>query len=213
MKILEGQYGIPKIEILDPVDLLVSTILSQNTSDLNSGRAFSLLKRAYPDYLLLLGASEEEIADLIRPGGLGEMKAKRIKGILTRLMMDEGKITLDFLRDMPLEEARKYLQSIPGVGPKTASVVLLFGFGKATMPVDTHVYRVSRRIGLVPEKASVEEAQRILEKVTPPEKYFSLHMNLISHGRRVCKARSPLCVACALRGICDYYRARSGQKG
>jgi endonuclease-3 len=106
---------------------------------------------------------------------------------------------------MNREEAEDYLLSLPGVGPKTAAVVMLFAFGIPVMPVDTHVYRVSRRLGLVPEGASIKETQRILEGIVPQGKYLSLHLNLIRHGRRICKARSPRHEECALRTLCDYY--------
>jgi endonuclease-3 len=205
IKILEDLYGEPKAEKINPVGLLVITILSQNTSDANSLRAYGNLKRAYPDFEAMMKAPAEELADKIHVGGLSEKKARRIKDALARIKEDFGTIVLEPLREMGLDEAKRYLLSIKGVGPKTASVVLLFAFEKPTMPVDTHVYRVSRRLGLVPEKASVEEAQRILEAVTPTEKYFPFHVNLIRHGRRVCRARKPSHQECGLRGFCDYY--------
>jgi len=205
IKALESLYGEPKAENIDPMDLLVITILSQNTSDINSLRAYGCLKRAYPDLEAVMKAPAEELADTIHVGGLAEMKARRIKDALTRVGEDFGTITLQPLGEMGMDEAKRYLLSIKGVGPKTASVVLLFAFGKPTMPVDTHVYRVSRRLGLVPKKASVEEAQRVLEGTTPQDKYFSFHVNLIRHGRKVCRARKPLHDECALRNFCDCY--------
>lgn len=208
MGILESVYGVPESRGVDPVDLLVMTILSQNTSDINSSRAFERLKSRFSSYAEILDASREEIADAIRPGGLADIKAARIKGALERLRDDFGSVDLSPLQKMSAEEARSYLISIPGIGPKTASVLLLFGFGMPAMPVDTHVYRVSRRIGLVPENASIEEAQRILEEITPREKYLSLHINLIRHGRLVCKARNPLCERCEVRGLCRYMQTR-----
>ncbi len=205
IRLLEDLYGTPKASAIDPVDLLVETILSQNTSDVNSIRAFGRLKSAYPDYEALLSAPEPEISEHIRIGGLPDIKARRIKEALTRIRKDAGSIDLCFLRERDKDEAREYLLSIPGIGPKTAAVVLLFAFGIPVMPVDTHVYRVSRRLGLVPEDASVEKAQRILEDITPQDKYLSLHLNLIQHGRLVCKARDPKHDQCSLRHICDYY--------
>lgn len=210
MDILESVYGVPEARSVDPVDLLVMTILSQNTSDINSGRAFDRLKSRFGSYTEILNASEEEIADAIRPGGLADMKAARIRGALERLRRDFGSLDLSPLEKMSAEDARGYLTSIPGIGPKTASVIMLFGFGMPAMPVDTHVYRVSRRIGLVPENASIEEAQRILEEITPREKYLSLHINLIRHGRLVCRARNPLCERCELRGLCRYMQMQRG---
>ncbi len=205
IRILEDLYGVPEAEGTDPVDLLVMTILSQNTSDTNSHRAFAKLKSGFRDYEELLGASEKEIAEKIRGGGLAEIKAQRIKAALRKIEKDDGSISLRFLEDLEKEKAAAYLMSLPGVGPKTASVVLLFAFGMPFMPVDTHVHRVSSRLGLVPEDAGVERAQAILEEITPPEKYLSLHLNLIRHGRRICRARNPKHEECALRSLCCYY--------
>lgn len=205
IQILEELYGIPKAEQIDPVDLLVATILSQNTTDKNSLKAFGNLKSSYRDYESLLSAPEAQIEEKIRVGGLAEMKANRIKQALEKIKADAGSVDLGFIRNMDLEEARAYLISLPGVGPKTAAVVLLFAFQKTTLPVDTHVFRVSKRIGLVPEDANIKEAQAVLEKITPPDKYMSLHLNLIRHGRLICKARNPVHPDCALRDICDYY--------
>jgi endonuclease-3 len=203
--ILENLYGEPSAEEIDPVDLLILTILSQNTSDVNSLRAFRLLKSVYPEKEDLLKASEEEIADKIRLGGLAEIKAHRIKEAMMRINQDAGALDLGFLANLDKEEATNYLLSLPGVGPKTASVVLLFAFRMPTMPVDTHVYRVSRRLGLAPEEANLQKTQQILERITPPEKYLSLHLNLIRHGRDTCKARAPKHDNCGLRHLCDCY--------
>lgn len=212
IRALEESYGVPEAPETDPVDLLVMTILSQNTSDKNSLRAFGRLRSFYGNQEELFSAPEEEIADKIREGGLAEIKACRIKAALKKIKQDTGAISLDFLADRDTESARGYLLSLPGVGPKTASVVLLFAFGRPTMPVDTHVYRVSRRLGLVPEEASVEKAQRILEEITPPEKYLSLHLNLIQHGRTICRARGPRHEECALHGLCDFYQRGTSLK-
>ena len=203
--ILENEYGVPQPDERDPVDLLVMTILSQNTSDTNSLRAFALLKSAFCDYEKVLAASDDAVADAIRPGGLAEIKARRIKEALVRIKLDAGAITLSFLADMGKEEAMAFLISLPGVGPKTASVVLLFAFSMPFLPVDTHVYRVSRRLGLLAEDVRPEKAQPILERLVPVEKYLSLHLNLITHGRLVCRARGPRHEECALRNCCGYY--------
>jgi len=208
--LLEELYGIPQPDGIDPVDLLVMTILSQNTSDTNSLRAFTLLKSAFGDYEVLLAASDDAVADRIRPGGLAEIKARRIKEALVKIKQDAGTISLSFLADMNKEEAMAYLLSLPGVGPKTASVVLLFAFGMPFLPVDTHVYRISRRLGLVAEDVRPEKAQPILERLVPAEKYLSLHLNLIKHGRLICRARGAKHEECALRNCCDYYL--QGQK-
>jgi endonuclease-3 len=203
-QILEDLYGIPQAGQIDPIDLLVQTMLSQNTTDTNSFRAFRNLKTVYPGYEELLAASEEDIARLIKVGGLADMKARRIKEAILKIKSDAGAIDLSFLADLDVAEAKEYLIALPGVGPKTAAVVLLFAFSFPIMPVDTHVYRVSRRLGLVPEKASIKETQRILEGITPQCKYLSLHINLITHGRRICRARNPLHEICALRHLCDF---------
>jgi endonuclease-3 len=213
--LLEGAYGLPKSRGLGPVDLLVQTILSQNTTSANTHRAFENLKRKYPDYQALLDAPEAEVARAIRCGGLANIKTKRIKEALEKIKEREeraGSIDLDFLKGADPEEARDYLMTLPGVGPKTAAVVLLFAFNMPLLPVDTHVNRLSRRLGFVPEEASLEEAEMILEKITPRSKYCSFHVNLIRHGRAVCSARSPSCGSCILRELCPY-PGRAGQKG
>ena len=206
--ILENEYGIPRPDEEDPVDLLVKTILSQNTSDANSLPAFAQLKSAFPDYELLLRAPDNAIAHSIRRGGLAEIKARRIKAALNKIKEDNGLISLAHLSRMKKEQAMEYLLQLPGVGPKTASIVLLFAFGMPFMPVDTHVFRLSRRLGLVEEKANAEKAQKKLEEMVPPEKYSSFHLNLIRHGRQVCHARGPRHEKCCLQGCCDYVRGK-----
>jgi endonuclease III len=205
IRVLEELYGVPKVDPMNPVDLLVMTILSQNTSDTNSLRAFGHLKSSYAGYEEILVAKVEDIADKIRTGGLADIKARRIKETLSKICRDAGAITLSFLADLDKNKAREYLLTLPGVGPKTAAVVLLFAFGFPFMPVDTHVYRVSRRLGIIAEDANIEMAQSILEENVPPEKYLSLHLNLLNHGRRICKARGPKHEVCALRDYCDCY--------
>ena len=207
---LEELYGVPTAPEADPLALLVMTILSQNTTDVNSLKAYRSLKSAYPDYEDILSSSQEDLARLIRIGGLGEIKAKRMIEALHRIKQDSGSLDLSFLGGLSKEAAMDYLLSLPGVGRKTASVVLLFGFGFPFMPVDTHVRRVSQRLGLVAKGASFEKTQEILERAVPSEKYPSLHLNLISHGRRICHARKPLCESCRLRTICDYYLGAQG---
>jgi endonuclease-3 len=202
--ILEKEYGVPHPDEIDPVDLLIMTILSQNTSDTNSLRAFAILKKAFCGHEKILAASDEAVADSIRVGGLAEIKARRIKEALSRIKRDAGTISLSFLANMEKDEAMTYLRSLPGVGPKTASVVLLFAFSMPFLPVDTHVYRVSRRLGLLGEDVRLEKAQPILERIVPVEKYLSLHLNLIRHGRRICRARGPKHDECALQMWCDY---------
>jgi len=208
--LLEEQYGIPLPDERDPVDLLVMTILSQNTSDTNSLRAFALLKSRFCSYEEILSSPEEAVADSIRKGGLADMKTRRIKETLARIKQDAGSISLGFLAGMKNEDAMAYLLSLPGVGPKTASVVLLFAFAMPFLPVDTHVYRLSRRLGLVEEGVRPEKAQAILERIVPADKYLSLHLNLIRHGRLVCRARAPRHEQCGLKSCCDNFL--QGQK-
>ncbi|MDH3365418.1 MAG: endonuclease III [Thermoplasmata archaeon] len=190
----------------DPVDTLVETILSQNTTDINSGRAFSALKRRYPDWEEMLDEPPETLAEIIRSGGLAEIKAKRIIGALRLLKAERGEITLDFLADMTPKEAETWLASIDGVGPKTAAIVLLFSFGMPAFPVDTHIFRVSKRLGLIGGRASRESAQSELGRLIPPKEYYSMHLNLIEHGRRTCRPRNPRCNECFISGLCAFHR-------
>ena len=206
--LLEKEYGIPRPDEEEPVDLLVKTILSQNTSDANSLPAFARLKRVFSDYESLLRAPDEAVAESIRRGGLAEIKAKRIKAALKKIKEEQGEISLAALADMKKEQAMDYLLRLPGVGPKTASIVLLFSFGMPFLPVDTHVFRLSQRLGLVEEKANPEKAQKMLERIVPPDKYVSFHLNLICHGRQVCHARGPSHDKCCLQGCCDYVRGK-----
>ena len=205
IRILKEEYGTPEMDEIDPLDLLIRTILSQNTSDTNSLRAFANLKRQYGDYESLLSARAEEVAESIREGGLAEIKARRIQEVLLRINRDRGAMDIRFLGEMDKDAAMSYLLALPGVGPKTASIVLLFAFGMPFMPVDTHVYRVSRRLGLVPENLSPEKAQKALEGIVPPESYHSFHLNLIRHGRLICRARRPRHEECALRECCQCF--------
>ncbi len=189
----------------DPLDTLVATILSQNTSDVNSHRAFERLKERYPDWETLLDADPSEIASVIRSGGLADIKARRIVGALNRVMEEAGGPELSFLSEMPTKEAAEWLSSIDGIGPKTVAIVLLFSFGKPVFPVDTHVHRVSGRLGLLSPRATREKAQKELEALVPEKEYYSMHLNLIEHGRRRCKALTPLCDVCELSRLCAHH--------
>lgn len=146
------------------------------------------------------------LVDAIRPAGLAPTKAPRIQQALRRIGEERGRISLDFLADMPLEEARAWLRAIPGVGPKTAAIVLLFALGRPVFPVDTHIYRVAKRLGLIPPKTSREQAHEILGAVVPPEIYYPFHINLILHGRAVCHAHEPEHARCILQDECKFYR-------
>lgn len=190
---------------LDPLSELVFTILSQNTSDVNRNRAWKRLKAGFPTWEEVLTADVEGIADAIRPGGLAEIKAPRIKEALWTIERERGALNLDFLKDMGVDEARDWLTSLKGVGPKTAAIVLLFSLGMPAFPVDTHVHRVSQRLGLIGPRASRGKAHVILEELLPPEIYYTFHLNMIAHGRQVCKAQKPRCEICILSKHCDYF--------
>jgi endonuclease-3 len=199
------EYGDPPWHPRDPVATFVGTILSQNTNDVNRDRAFERLRERFPTWEAVRDAPLEELVETVRPAGLAPTKAPRIQEALRRITAERGEISLDFLADLPLEEAREWLLGIPGVGPKTAAIVLLFALGRPAFPVDTHIHRVARRLGLIPEKATRERAHELLEQLVPPEIYYPFHLNLIAHGRAVCHARNPECARCVLQDHCAYY--------
>jgi endonuclease III len=186
----------------DPLDELVLTVLSQHTSDLNADRAFAALRAAYRSWEEVVSARSTDVADVIRSGGLANTKAPRIQAILREVAEREGGYSLDRLRAMPDAEARGYLTSLPGIGPKTAAVVLSFALGRDAMPVDTHVHRVTRRLGIVPDKASAERADRLLHDLVPEGLRTPLHVAFIRLGREICKAPIPRCAACPLKDLC-----------
>jgi len=199
-------YGEPPRPILDPVSELVSTILSQSTNDVLRDRAFDALRVRYPTWEEVRDAPSSEIVKAIRVAGLAQQKGPRIKQALQYITRERGELTLGFLREMPIDEAKQWLTSIEGVGPKTAAIVLLFSLNRPAFPVDTHVHRLSGRLGLIPPKTSADKAHVILEELTPPELYLPFHLNLITHGRRVCHARNPQCAVCVLQSVCTYYK-------
>ncbi|MGQ9500826.1 MAG: endonuclease III domain-containing protein [Anaerolineae bacterium] len=190
---------------MDAISEVVSTILSQNTNDGNRDRAFNRLRAAFPTWEMVRDAPVEEIAAAINPAGLAPQKAPRIKQALQFITAQRGTLDLDFLKNMPVQQAREWLMQIKGVGPKTAAIVLLFALGRPAFPVDTHIYRVTRRLGLVDSHASVEKAHEIMERLLDPEMYYAFHLNVIRHGREVCQARNPRCAVCILKDWCDYY--------
>ncbi len=190
----------------DPLSELVRTILSQNTSDYNSDRAFQSLLDSFPTWEAVRDAPAEAIADAIKVGGLANVKAPRIKRILEELSSKNG-LHLDFLADMDPQEAKAWLRAIDGVGPKTAACVLMFSLGKPVLPVDTHVYRVSRRLGLIDARTSAEAAHDVLEAMLSPEAIYHFHVHMIKHGRLVCKAQRPCAPECVLQGECDYFKS------
>ena len=208
---LEPHYGPLRWEPrYDGVSELVFTILSQHTSDLNSERAFQRLQEVFGSWETVAKGEEEAIAACIRVGGLAQIKAPRIKAVLNRVMDLRGTLDLDFLRELPLPEAKAWLMGLPGVGPKTAAIVLCFALGMPAMPVDTHIHRVSRRLGLIGPRTTAEQAHDLLEAMVAPEQVFPFHVYLITHGRQVCKAQRPLCEACILLDGCPTGRERAG---
>lgn len=186
----------------DPVRNLILTILSQNTTDANRDRAFASLMRQFPRISLLASASPAAVEEAIRVGGLAKAKTKAILSALSRLKRERGKYTLDFLQGDPLPEARAYLTSLPGVGMKTANVLLLFSFGKEAFPVDTHILRVAKRLRLVPAAADLSRAALILEPHVPAGEHVPLHLNMIRLGREICRPRNPLHAKCPLLPVC-----------
>ena len=202
-RLLEEEQGIAQWESrFDPIEELVFTTLSQHTSDLNAFKAYDKLVEAFESWELVMEGGTEDIAEAIRIGGLSKVKAPRIKAVLRDIREKCGGLDISFLREMPLEEAKAWLKELPGVGPKTAAIVLCFALGMPAMPVDTHIYRVSKRLGLIGEKVTADQAHDILEASVAPEQVFALHVYLITHGRQVCKARRPLCDRCALKDGC-----------
>jgi endonuclease III len=189
---------------LPPIDELVSTILSQNTNDLNRDRAFTALRRRFPTWESARDANRSQIIAAIRVAGLANQKGPRIQEVLREITRERGNLDLSFLSGMPLEEARRWLTKFHGVGPKTAAIVLLFALDRPAFPVDTHIQRVTGRIGLRPARMTVERAHIHLESVFPPAAYYAAHLNLIRLGRETCHPRTPDCPHCPVRNLCDY---------
>jgi len=205
--VLRQSFGTPLwVPCCPPVDELVNCILSQSTTDTNRDRAFALLKGAFPTWEAVRDAPLSAVVEAIRPAGLANQKAPRIQNALRYITAQRGSITLDFLGDMPVSEAKAWLMDIDGVGPKTAAIVLCFAFGKPAFPVDTHIHRVAGRIGLLPAKMSAEKAHDLMESIIPPEDYYPGHLNLIRLGREICTARRAYCERCPLTAWCDYYQ-------
>lgn len=200
---LSTLYGTPQWRPHgDPMTELVLTIISQNTSDTNSGRAFMRLLARFPAWEALMAADPSEIESEIKVGGLAATKAPRIKSILEEVWRRQGSFDLSFLREMPLDEAKAWLRSLPGVGPKTAACVLMFALGRPALPVDTHVERVAKRLGLVPAKTGAAQSHDVLEAILAPDEVYPFHVSLITHGRRLCRAQRPLCGECPLKERC-----------
>jgi len=203
---LAARYGFPRPRRADPLDVLIETVLSQNTSDVNSGRAFRALKAAWPCWQAAASARAPALERAIRSGGLARLKSRRILRVLAVVRRREGRYDLRALRRLSPAGAELRLSGLPGVGPKTRACVLLFGCGHPAFPVDTHVHRVVRRLGLVAEGASAEQAHTRLARFVPAARALELHLNLIRLGRELCRARAPRCGCCPLRPVCAHGR-------
>jgi len=205
---LEATYGVPINDSpYNPLDELILTILSQATTDTNSRRAFESLKRRFPDWESARRARPSSIAAAIKSGGLANAKSVAIKNALNEIKTRRGELDVSFLQTAPIEDARKFLTSLAGVGPKTAACVLLFACDREIFPMDTHILRITKRIGLVPERFSDEQSHERMEKLVQPKKHYSLHVNLIRHGRQICRPQNPKCDKCSLIEHCDYGRS------
>jgi endonuclease III len=189
---------------LPAIDELVSTILSQNTNDVNRDRAFDALRAKFPTWEAVRDAKTKDVIEAIRPAGLANQKGPRIQQVLKAITEERGSLDLSLLSEMSVEDARDWLMKFNGVGPKTAAIVLCFSLNKPAFPVDTHIYRVTGRIGLRPERMTVEQAHPHLEALFPPETYYAAHLNIIRLGRAICTARKAMCEKCPLKKLCDY---------
>ena len=209
-RMLLAAYGQPAWHPdLDPIAQLVSTILSQNTNDRNRDMAYERLRHRLPTWEQVRDADAEEVVEAIRPAGLANQKGPRIQDALRFITRERGGLDLSFLTELPIDEAKEWLSSIKGVGPKTAAIILLFSLDRPAFPVDTHIFRVTKRLGLIGTRTSRESAHRELERLVPPEDYYAFHLNVIRHGRQVCTSRKPHCPECVVSALCDYYRAQT----
>lgn len=207
-RVLNQVYGRPVWRSHGPpLDVLIGTILSQNTADVNTERAYAALITRFPDWESVMNAPPEEVVATIRTAGLAHIKGPRIQNALRTVLRERGELSLDFLADMPLPEALEWLMAIDGVGPKTASIVMLFALRRPALPVDTHVHRVSGRLGLIPPGTNAGKAHALLAAHGPPDSYYPMHVNLIRHGREICRARAPQCQICPLQEWCDFYQS------
>ena len=194
---------------LDPLDVLIQTILSQSTTNVNSHRAFESLKQRFPDWESARRARVTSIETAIKSGGLARQKSIRIKHLLNEIYERRGSLDLTFLATAPIEEAVEFLSSFKGVGPKTVACTLLFACNRPIFPIDTHIFRIARRLALIPEKCSDEEAHRLMTAMIPAGRFYEIHVNIIRHGRKVCRPQNPLCEQCCLVEYCHYYEKNS----
>ena len=193
---------------LPAIDELVSTILSQNTNDINRDRAFIALRAKFPTWEAVRDAKTKDVVNAIRPAGLANQKCPLIQQVLKAITKERGELDLSFLKKLSVDEARDWLTKFNGVGPKTAAIVLCFSLDMPAFPVDTHIYRVTGRIGLRPEKMTVEQAHPHLESLFPPETYYAAHLNIIRLGREICTARKAMCEKCPIQKLCDFGKLR-----
>jgi endonuclease-3 len=203
---LLGHYGEPSWrDPFPPLDELISTILSQNTNDTNRDRAYHSLREQFPTWESVRDAHQKEIIEAIRVAGLANQKGPRIQAVLKGITEERGELNLDFLKEYSTEDAFDWLLQFKGVGPKTASIVLQFSLGKPAFPVDTHIYRISGRLGLRPLKMNADKTHTHLANQFPPETYYAAHLNIIRLGREICSARKPQCDKCPLQDLCEYF--------
>ncbi|MCX8061863.1 MAG: endonuclease III [Anaerolineales bacterium] len=209
---LYERYGEPRWrQPLPPLDELISTILSQNTNDGNRDRAFEALRQRFPTWEAVRDAPLEAVIEAIRPAGLAPQKAPRIQAVLRAITEQCGELNLDFLKSLEASEALRWLRQFKGVGPKTAAIVVLFSLNKPAFPVDTHIHRVTRRLGLIPTSTSAEQAHDQLAELFEPSDYAAVHLNIIQLGREICQSRKPKCPICPLQEECAYYRREDFQ--
>ncbi len=209
LRALYGDPGTPHCG--NPLDGLIRTILSQNTTAANSRRAYASLRARFPTWEECARARPSAIARAIERGGLANIKAARIKKILRRIQDERGGLDLSFLQELPSDEAAVYLEQFPGVGPKTAACVLLFDCARPVFPVDTHVWRVARRLGWLPPKCGREQAHQILQPIVPPDIVYALHLNMVAHGRTLCGPSRPRCTECPLTRLCQYFSGQASK--
>ena len=210
-RLLEKEYGTPKRRRIDPLDELILTILSQNTNDRNRDRAFSAMRQAFPTWEDVMNAPRARLEKVLRPGGLAKTKSGRIQKIL-RSIAKRGPLNLDYLRRLPTEGVETILESFDGVGPKTARCVLLFSLGREAFPIDTHIFRVLKRVGIIPAGMNAAKAHQYVPQLVPEGRSYVLHLNIIRHGRTVCHARNPDCEGCVIRRHCAYYATMSERR-
>lgn len=202
---LRHRFGTPTWHVkLPAVDELVCTILSQNTNDINRDKAFQALKERYPNWEAVRDADPAELQSVIRIAGLANQKGPNIQAALRDITEERGEIDLDWLKEKDPEEARKWLVKLRGVGPKTAAIVMVFALGMPAFPVDTHIYRVTGRIGLRPRDLDISKTHAYMEQIADPDDFGSLHLNLINLGREICQARKPKCPICPIIDLCQY---------